>query len=102
MIRKERKMFGYRNLLITLVVIFSILMVTGCSQAAPTTPAAEEPAQAPATEAPTEAPATEAVQTTEAPAFAPGTTITYLASQDWIRDSEMELAKQFESETGVH
>jgi len=45
--------------------------------------------------------ATEA-SATEAPAFAPGTTLTYIASQNWVLDSEMELAKQFEAETGVH
>ncbi len=39
---------------------------------------------------------------TEAPAFEPGTTLTYIASQDWIRDTEQELAKKFETETGVH
>jgi len=39
---------------------------------------------------------------TEAPAFAPGTTLTYIASQNWVLDSEIELAKKFEAETGVH
>ncbi|MBE2223861.1 MAG: extracellular solute-binding protein [Anaerolineae bacterium] len=29
-------------------------------------------------------------------------TITYLASQDWIKDAEMDLAAQFEAETGIH
>jgi raffinose/stachyose/melibiose transport system substrate-binding protein len=28
--------------------------------------------------------------------------LTYIASQDWIKDSEMEQAKKFEAETGVH
>jgi len=94
-------MFGYRNFFFTLVVVLSIVMTTACGPAATPAPV-EEPTQAPATEAPTEAAATEAVQATEAPAFEPGTTITYIASQDWIRDSEIELAKQFEAETGVH
>jgi raffinose/stachyose/melibiose transport system substrate-binding protein len=76
-------------------------MATACGPAATPTPA-EEPAQAPATEAPTEAAATEEASATEAPAFAPGTTITYIASQDWVRDTEQELAKKFETETGVH
>ena len=31
-----------------------------------------------------------------------GTTLTFLASQDWIYDAEMELAEQFEAETGIH
>lgn len=30
-----------------------------------------------------------------------GTTISILASQDWIYDAEMELGKQFEEETGI-
>lgn len=30
------------------------------------------------------------------------TTLTYMASQDWIKDPEMELAKKFEAETGIH
>jgi ABC-type glycerol-3-phosphate transport system substrate-binding protein len=29
-------------------------------------------------------------------------TITYLASQDWIKEPEMALAEQFEAETGIH
>jgi len=90
-------MSRYRNLLIALVVVLSIVMATGCSPAAPT-PAAEEPAIV----EPTEVQATEDAQATEASPFEPGTTITYIASQDWIKDSELELAKQFEAETGVH
>jgi raffinose/stachyose/melibiose transport system substrate-binding protein len=90
-------MFRYRNLLITLIVILSIV-ATGCSSAT------EAPAVVPPTaEQATEAPAvTEEAPATQAPAFEPGTTITYIASQDWVRDTEQELAKQFEAETGVH
>lgn len=29
-------------------------------------------------------------------------TLTYIASQGWIKDPEMELAKKFEEETGIH
>lgn len=29
-------------------------------------------------------------------------TITYIASQNWVLDTEMELAEQFEAETGIH
>ncbi len=94
-------MFRHRNLLFTLVVVISIMTATACSPAATPAPV-EEPTQAPATEAPTEAAATEEAQATEAPAFAPGTTLTYIASQDWVRDTEQELAKKFETETGVH
>jgi raffinose/stachyose/melibiose transport system substrate-binding protein len=90
-------MFRYRNLLIALIVILSIV-ATGCSSAT------ETPAVAPPTaEQATEAPAvTEEVPATEVPAFGPGTTITYIASQNWVLDSEIELAKEFEAETGVH
>lgn len=94
-------MFRHRNLLFTLVVFLSIMLATACSPDAPSAPV-EEPTQAPAAEATAEAAATEDVQATEAPAFAPGTTITYIASQNWVLDPEMELAKQFETETGVH
>lgn len=93
-------MFRHRNLVFTLLVVLSIMMATACGPAATPTPA-EEPEQAPATDAPTEAAATEEAPATEAPAFAPGTTLTYIASQDWIKDTEMELAKKFEAETGV-
>ena len=31
-----------------------------------------------------------------------GTTITIMASQDWIEDSEQELGAKFEEETGIH
>jgi raffinose/stachyose/melibiose transport system substrate-binding protein len=36
-----------------------------------------------------------------APVAAQDTTITVMASQDWIKPAEMELAKQFEAETGI-
>lgn len=29
-------------------------------------------------------------------------TLSYMASQDWIKDAELELAKKFEAETGIH
>ena len=31
-----------------------------------------------------------------------GSTITIMASQDWIEDSEQELGAKFEEETGIH
>ncbi|MGV8955620.1 MAG: ABC transporter substrate-binding protein [Cypionkella sp.] len=36
------------------------------------------------------------------PASAQQTTITYLASQGWVQDAELELGKRFESKTGIH
>lgn len=92
-------MFRHRNLLFTLVVVL-MMVITACSPAATPVPV-KEPTQAPATDAPTEA-ATEEAVGTEPAAFATGTTITYIASQNWIKDTELELAKKFEAETGVH
>ena len=92
-------MSRYKYVFIALIVVFSMVMATGCK------PAAEAPAAVPAAEEPTEAVAvaTEVVEVaTDAPAFEPGTTITYIASQDWIKDPELELARMFEEETGVH
>jgi raffinose/stachyose/melibiose transport system substrate-binding protein len=63
----------------------------------------------------TEGSTTEATDTTEATASTEDTeptattegemeavTITYLASQNWVLDSETALAEQFEAETGIH
>jgi raffinose/stachyose/melibiose transport system substrate-binding protein len=106
-------MFRYRNFLISSIMAFAIIITAGCTSTTET-PTVNEPAptvvstEAPVpTDAPTEVPAptaapTEEVQATEPPAFEPGTTISYLASQDWIKDAEIELAEMFEAETGVH
>jgi raffinose/stachyose/melibiose transport system substrate-binding protein len=94
--------------------IFSLLLIAAflvsCAPAATPVPtaAAAEPTQAPAaaeaTQAPTVAPA--ATQASEATATtAPAksnVTISYMASQGWIKDPELELAKKFEAETGIH
>jgi raffinose/stachyose/melibiose transport system substrate-binding protein len=83
-----------------LLKLLSLMIVLGVLLTACGVPATATQAPAPAkTEAPT---ATEAPAATEAPKFAPGTTITYIASQNWVLDSEKELAKKFETETGVH
>ena len=34
-------------------------------------------------------------------AMAEGTTITYMASQDWVQDAEMELGEKFTEQTGI-
>ena len=34
-------------------------------------------------------------------AMAADVTLTYMASQDWVKDAEQELAKKFEAETGI-
>jgi raffinose/stachyose/melibiose transport system substrate-binding protein len=94
-----------KYLLIALTVVFSIIMVTGCSQPteAPVveTPVVEKATEVPAPATEVVAPATEVVApVTEDLPFA-GTTLTYIASQDWIKDPELELAKMFEEETGA-
>ena len=35
------------------------------------------------------------------PGFAADVTLTYLASQDWVKNAEQELAKKFEEKTGI-
>ena len=68
-------------------------MLAGCggSMAAPAAPASTDEA----------APAEEKAEEVAAPA-ADGATITLMASQDWIEDSEQDLGKKFEEETGIH
>jgi raffinose/stachyose/melibiose transport system substrate-binding protein len=85
----------------TISTIFTIMlllvMVAGCSS--PATPATEATKAAEATQAPAEA--TQAPAATEAPAKE-AVTISFMASQGWIKDAELELAKKFEAETGIH
>lgn len=100
-----------RRVRAVLMSAVAALVVVGCgsgdddSAASPTnasTASAEDSATA--------APASSTVGATTA---APGTTtaastdlepvtITYLASQNWVLDSEKTLAEQFEQETGIH
>lgn len=88
-------------------IVFSMiigLLLTGCAGSAPATPVAQpvtatEPVVV-ATEPPAPTKAPEATPTAEAPAEK--ITITYMASQDWIKDAELELAEKFEAETGIH
>ena len=51
-------------------------LIAGCAGVAPAAPAAPDAA---------------------APAAKEGVTLTYMASQGWIKDAELELAKKFES-----
>ena len=85
-------------------------MLAGCGQAAATeaAPAAEPAATEAAESAKTEeaAPAADDSADTEAAAddtAASGddVTITFMASQDWIQDAEMELGEKFTEETGI-
>ncbi|SKB82577.1 raffinose/stachyose/melibiose transport system substrate-binding protein [Lachnospiraceae bacterium] len=46
--------------------------------------------------------ASESKESGSSESSAAGTTITVMASQDWVEDSEQELGKKFEEETGIH
>ena len=82
-------------------LIFSLIVVlvlAGCGGSEPA-PTPVDKSDAPAAQSET---ATEA----EAPAAAEPEkekiTLTYMASQGWIQDAELELAEKFEAETGIH
>jgi raffinose/stachyose/melibiose transport system substrate-binding protein len=101
------------TLSIVALVILSMLL-TACGGAADTsTPVPPAPTSttapvaaatdttAPAAATNTTAPVAAATNTT-APAAKSDVTLTYMASQGWIMDAELELAKKFEAETGIH
>jgi raffinose/stachyose/melibiose transport system substrate-binding protein len=77
-------------------------LVVGCSSSATTAPSqasSPAPSVAPAT-----SPAASATPTA-APSATPAKqsiTLSLLASQDWIRPAEQDLAKKFEAQTGIH
>ncbi len=84
------------------ILLVAMLIVSCAPQATPT--AVVEPTAAPAE--PTMAPEpTEMVEPTMEPTAAPvmsDVTLTYMASQGWIKDAELELAQKFEDQTGIH
>ena len=91
---------GYRRLYL-LILVLGLLLV-GCSSGddesgATTTTAATTTAATESTETTATTAATATTETTMEPV-----TITYLASQNWVLDSEKALAEQFEAETGIH
>lgn len=77
-----------KNLFVVLLLALALVVVAGCVAPAPVQEAA------PAADVATEVEA--------APVSDEAVTITYLASQDWVKDAEIELGKQFEAETGIH
>lgn len=82
-----------KNVIATVLAISMVACLTaGCGQTKETAAPAGDTA-APATE---EAAAEEA-----APATTEDVTITFMASQDWIQDAEMELGEKFTEETGI-
>jgi raffinose/stachyose/melibiose transport system substrate-binding protein len=80
------------------LLILATVVLAGCSSSATPAP----------TVAPTVAPSvadTPAPQSTPAPSVAPtkeNVTIEVMASQDWIKSSELVLAGRFEEQTGIH
>lgn len=87
--------------LVSSLLILSLVMVSlvGCgSAAAPAaeTPAAEETKTAEAAPAPAATEEAAAEETADE-----DITITFMASQDWIQDAEMELGEKFTEETGI-
>lgn len=83
--RKEKKM-SKKIYLFAVVLLTMSIILTACGPQ------------------PTAVPTTEATEATEVATTEPSEpiTLTYIASQDWIKDSEMQLAEMFEAETGIH
>ena len=79
-----------------LALLIAIFLVS-CAAPEAEAPAVAEPA--------VEEPAVEEPVVEEPAAVEPeqeSVTITYMASQGWIKDAELELAEKFEAETGIH
>lgn len=84
-----------KKILALLLALVMVLSLAACAST-PAEKPAENPTENPG-ENPTEKPAE---GETEKPYD--GTTLTYMASQDWIMDAEYDLAEMFEEETGIH
>lgn len=82
--------------LLALSLVFASLVGCGSAEA----PAAEAPAAATEETKTEEAPAPAAEEAAEEVADE-DITITFMASQDWIQDAEMELGEKFTEQTGI-
>jgi raffinose/stachyose/melibiose transport system substrate-binding protein len=84
--RRERRWF--------LVLVLGILLAAGCSSGddEQVEPGADESSSS----------ETEAAGDDQPVEGADPVTITYLASQNWVLDSEREMAEKFEAESGIH
>lgn len=86
--------------LVSSLLILSLVMVSLAGCGAEAAPAAETPAATEAQkEEAAEAPAAE--ETAAEETADEDITITFMASQDWIQDAEMELGEKFTEETGI-
>lgn len=89
-----------KSILVSLLSLSLVMAsLTGCAtQAAPAAAQPEAAAEeAPAAEEVAEAPAQEEASEEAAE----DVTITFMASQDWVQDAEMELGEKFTEETGI-
>ena len=90
-----------RRVRAVLMSAVAALVVVGCgdddSAESPTETTGSADGSAAATDPPSSTETTADASTDVEPV-----TITYLASQNWVLDSERELAEQFEAETGIH
>lgn len=75
-------MKNYRYLIVGL--LFVAIALTACGGAQPA------------------APTSASAEATPAPAAQEKVTLSYMASQGWVKDAELELAKKFEEQTGIH
>jgi len=99
-----------RRLRAVLMSAVAALVVVGCGSGDNDSAASTNATTASAQDSATAAPASSTVTATSgatATTAAASTdrepvTITYLASQNWVLDSEKTLAEQFEQETGIH
>ncbi len=83
--------------ILTFGLVLSMIMgLLGCSQKEEAAVAVEPVQESPAAEE-TEEPAEETTETTADS----DVTITYMASQDWVQDAELELGEKFTEETGI-
>ena len=85
------------SVIFTATMVASLFAGCGSSSDAPAASDSGNTMEDTASDADTKEPADDADS-----ADASGTTITLMASQDWIEDSEQELGAKFEEETGIH
>jgi raffinose/stachyose/melibiose transport system substrate-binding protein len=76
------------SFVLSFLMVLSLLL-TACAGVAPSAPAASSGGEAPAADS-------------SSGGAKEGITLTYMASQGWIKDAELELAKKFEEKTGIH
>lgn len=89
--KKEEKNIMMKKLLTLFLALLMTVSAAGCSSGTKSEPAAEGEAS---TETSGDAAAEESGGNADV-------TLTFMASQDWIQDAELELAEQFTEETGI-